>query len=155
MPLAWGWGLTWLDIVLAVGFYIVTCLGITVGFHRYFTHGRSRPSRALRIGARRSPGSMAVQGPVLHWVADHRRHHAFSDQEGDPHSPWLFGTSPLALARGFWHAHMGWIFDRDMTNQRAVRSGSARRPRHRARSTGTFGALDPGDACAAPAVSAG
>ena len=58
----------------------------------------------------------AVQGPVLHWVADHRRHHAFSDKEGDPHSPWLFGTSALALAKGFWHAHMGWLFGRDRTN---------------------------------------
>jgi stearoyl-CoA desaturase (delta-9 desaturase) len=62
-------------------------------------------------------GSMAVQSPPITWVADHRRHHAFSDRDGDPHSPWLFGTSPLALARGFWHAHMGWIFDRDVTNK--------------------------------------
>jgi stearoyl-CoA desaturase (delta-9 desaturase) len=53
---------------------------------------------------------------VIGWVADHRRHHAFSDREGDPHSPWLFGTSPVALARGFWHAHMGWLFGRDKTN---------------------------------------
>jgi stearoyl-CoA desaturase (delta-9 desaturase) len=53
----------------------------------------------------------------LHWVADHRRHHAFSDKDGDPHSPWLFGTSPAALARGFWHAHLGWVLDRDLTNQ--------------------------------------
>ena len=59
-----------------------------------------------------------MQGPLLHWVADHRRHHAFSDKEGDPHSPWLFGTSPGAVAKGFWHAHMGWLFDRDMTNPR-------------------------------------
>ena len=55
---------------------------------------------------------------MIDWVADHRRHHAFSDKEGDPHSPWLFGTGPLALARGFWHAHIGWLFDRDQTNQR-------------------------------------
>jgi stearoyl-CoA desaturase (delta-9 desaturase) len=61
-------------------------------------------------------GGFAAQGPVIGWVADHRRHHAFSDREGDPHSPWLFGTSPLALARGFWHAHMGWLFGRDKTN---------------------------------------
>jgi stearoyl-CoA desaturase (delta-9 desaturase) len=57
-----------------------------------------------------------MQGPLLHWVADHRRHHAFSDREGDPHSPWLFGTSPIAVVKGFWHAHMGWLFNRDMTN---------------------------------------
>jgi stearoyl-CoA desaturase (delta-9 desaturase) len=49
-------------------------------------------------------------------VADHRRHHAFSDRDGDPHSPWLYGTSPLALAKGFWHAHIGWLFGRDKTN---------------------------------------
>jgi len=60
---------------------------------------------------------MAAQGPVIIWVADHRRHHAFSDREGDPHSPWLYGTSVSALARGFWHAHMGWVFNRDNTNQ--------------------------------------
>jgi stearoyl-CoA desaturase (delta-9 desaturase) len=58
-----------------------------------------------------------VQGPPIIWVADHRRHHAFSDREGDPHSPWLFGTSPAAIAKGFWHAHMGWLFDRDLTNK--------------------------------------
>ena len=55
---------------------------------------------------------------MLNWVADHRRHHAFSDREGDPHSPWLLGTSPLAVARGFLHAHMTWFFDRDETNHR-------------------------------------
>ena len=57
-----------------------------------------------------------MQGPVITWVADHRRHHAFSDREGDPHSPWAYGESVPALARGFWHAHMGWLFDRDTTN---------------------------------------
>jgi stearoyl-CoA desaturase (delta-9 desaturase) len=63
-------------------------------------------------------GSLAFQGSVVSWVADHRRHHAFSDKEGDPHSPWLFGTGPVAVARGFWHAHMGWLFSRDRTNAR-------------------------------------
>jgi stearoyl-CoA desaturase (delta-9 desaturase) len=62
-------------------------------------------------------GSLAVQGPILHWVADHRRHHAFSDRDGDPHSPWLFGTTPAAVVRGFWHAHLGWVLDRKLTNQ--------------------------------------
>src|SRR5262249_27687058 len=91
-------------------------LGVTIGYHRYFTHSSFKANRGLRIALAIS-GSMAVQGPVINWVADHRRHHAFSDRDGDPHSPWLFGTSPLAIARGFWHAHMGWIFDRDMTNK--------------------------------------
>jgi stearoyl-CoA desaturase (delta-9 desaturase) len=116
VPVAWGWGLTWTDVALAAVWYAVTCLGVTVGYHRYFTHGSFKARRPLRL-ALAVIGGMAVQGPILHWVADHRRHHAFSDKEGDPHSPWLFGTSPAALARGFWHAHLGWILDRNLTNQ--------------------------------------
>jgi stearoyl-CoA desaturase (delta-9 desaturase) len=116
IPVFWGWGLSWLDLAIAGGFYVVSTLGITVGYHRYFTHGAFKARRALRV-ALAIAGGLAAQGPVLGWVADHRRHHAFSDREGDPHSPWLFGTSPLALARGFWHAHMGWLFTgRDKTN---------------------------------------
>ena len=95
---------------------MISGLGVTVGFHRYFTHGSFKANRPLKI-ALAATGQMAVQGPVIIWVADHRRHHAFSDREGDPHSPWLYGTSMAALAKGFWHAHMGWIFDRDMSNQ--------------------------------------
>jgi stearoyl-CoA desaturase (delta-9 desaturase) len=116
IPVLWGWGVGWADLISAAVFYTVSCLGVTVGFHRYFTHGSFKTGRAMRI-ALAVAGSLSVQGPVLHWVADHRRHHAFSDREGDPHSPWNFGTSPAALVRGFWHAHMGWIFDRDLTNR--------------------------------------
>ncbi|HEU5472516.1 MAG TPA: acyl-CoA desaturase [Actinophytocola sp.] len=116
IPLTWGWGVGWVDLALGAAFYVVTCLGVTVGFHRYFTHRAFKAGRGMRI-ALAIAGSMALQGPILHWVADHRRHHAFSDRDGDPHSPWAFGTSPIALARGFWHAHMGWIFDRKLTNQ--------------------------------------
>jgi stearoyl-CoA desaturase (Delta-9 desaturase) len=116
IPLTWGWGIGWVDIALAAVFYTFTCLGVTVGYHRYFTHRAFKAKRPMRV-ALAIAGSMALQGPILHWVADHRRHHAFSDREGDPHSPWAFGTSPLALARGFWHAHMGWIFERELTNQ--------------------------------------
>jgi fatty-acid desaturase len=115
VPLAWGWGLTWVDIGLAVGFYVLSGLGVTVGFHRYFTHRAFKANRGLRT-ALAVAGSMALQGDVITWVADHRRHHAFADKEGDPHSPWLFGTTPAALARGFWHAHTGWLFNRDRTN---------------------------------------
>ena len=117
VPLAWGWGLSWLDAGMAVGLYVVSMLGVTVGFHRLFTHRAFTAARGLRI-ALAVAGSLAVQGPVRHWVADHRRHHAYADKEGDPHSPWLYGTSPRALVRGFWHAHMGWLFDRNMTDQR-------------------------------------
>jgi stearoyl-CoA desaturase (delta-9 desaturase) len=115
-PVAWGWGLSWLDLGLALGFYCLTGLGVTVGLHRYFTHGAFKAKRGLRI-ALAIAGSLAFQGPVIKWVADHRRHHAFSDREGDPHSPWAYGTSPSALARGFWHAHMGWVLEKNLTNQ--------------------------------------
>ncbi|MGW5055569.1 acyl-CoA desaturase [Actinokineospora sp. NPDC004072] len=116
VPLAWGWGLTWLDVVLAVFFFYFSGLGVTVGYHRLFTHGSFKANRPLKITLA-VMGSMAVQSPPITWVADHRRHHAFSDRDGDPHSPWLFGTSPLALARGFWHAHMGWLFEHSVTNK--------------------------------------
>jgi len=118
VPFAWTTGLlSWTDIALAVGFYLLTLHGVTVGFHRLFTHSSFKPNRAVKI-ALAILGSMAVQGPVITWVADHRRHHAFSDKEGDPHSPWLFGTSALALSKGFWHAHMGWMFQaRNTTNE--------------------------------------
>src|SRR3954468_16211110 len=115
VPVFWGWGVSWLDLTIGGAFFVVSTLGVTVGYHRYFTHASFRAKRALRI-ALAIAGGLAAQGPVIGWVADHRRHHAFSDRDGDPHSPWLFGTSPVAIARGFWHAHMGWLFGRDKTN---------------------------------------
>ncbi|MFD1531121.1 acyl-CoA desaturase [Pseudonocardia aurantiaca] len=117
VPLAWGWGVDWHDLVLFGVFYVIAVLGVTVGFHRHFTHKSFKAKPWLRVAMVIS-GSLAVQGNVLNWVADHRRHHAYSDREGDPHSPWLFGTSPLAVAKGFLHAHMMWFFDRDETNHR-------------------------------------
>jgi stearoyl-CoA desaturase (delta-9 desaturase) len=115
VPFAWGWGLTWTDIGLALSFYFFCGLGVTTGFHRCFTHRAFKANRALRV-ALAVAGSMAFQGSIITWVADHRRHHAFTDKEGDPHSPWLFGTSAVAVAKGFWHAHLGWLFTRDQTN---------------------------------------
>lgn len=115
VPFAWGWGLTWLDVGLAAFFFVFSGLGVTVGYHRLFTHGSFKAKRPLRV-ALAIAGSFAAQGQVTGWVADHRRHHAFSDRAGDPHSPWLFGTSPSALAKGFWHSHMGWLFEREVTN---------------------------------------
>ncbi len=117
VPLAWGWGLSWLDVGLAVGFYFLSGFGITVGFHRYFTHRSFKAGLRLRSGLAIA-GSLALQGDVITWVADHRRHHAFTDKEGDPHSPWLHGTTPAAVAKGFWHAHMGWMFGDDRTNEK-------------------------------------
>ena len=117
VPVAWGRGLGWLDVVLGVIFYTVSGLGITVGFHRYFTHGSFTGGRAMTIGLAIA-GSLAIEGPVVRWVADHRRHHAFSDREGDPHSPWRYGETVPALIKGLWHAHAGWLFDREQTNPR-------------------------------------
>jgi stearoyl-CoA desaturase (Delta-9 desaturase) len=115
VPFAWGRGLSTLDVALSVVFYFVTLTGVTVGYHRYFTHRSFKAPRGVRI-ALAILGSTAFQGPVITWVADHRRHHAFTDKEGDPHSPWLFGTGPVAVARGFWHAHFGWMVNHDRTN---------------------------------------
>jgi stearoyl-CoA desaturase (delta-9 desaturase) len=113
----WGHGLSWTDVILSTVFYAVTLHGITVGFHRYFTHGSFKANRALRIGLAIA-GSMAIEGPVTRWVADHRRHHAFSDAEGDPHSPWRYGNDFRSLCKGLWHAHIGWLFDVEQTDQK-------------------------------------
>ncbi|WP_445395170.1 acyl-CoA desaturase [Streptomyces sp. LE64] len=116
VPLAWGWGASWLDVGLLVFFYFLGCHGITVGFHRYFTHGAFKAKRPLRI-ALAVAGSLAVEGPLVRWVADHRKHHKFSDAEGDPHSPWRYGDTVPALLKGLWWAHIGWMFDRERTSQ--------------------------------------
>jgi stearoyl-CoA desaturase (delta-9 desaturase) len=96
--------------------YFLTCGGVTVGFHRGFTHRSFKPNRATKI-ALAVRGSMAIQGPVVRWVADHRKHHKFSDKDGDPHSPWKYGDTVGALWKGLWHAHMGWLFDEEQTPQ--------------------------------------
>jgi len=116
VPVAWGGFLGWSDVVLLVVMYMITALGITVGFHRYFTHGSFKASRGLRI-ALGVAGSYAVEGPVDRWVADHRKHHAFSDKEGDPHSPWRYGERPRDIARGLFYAHLGWLFDIEQTSR--------------------------------------
>ena len=116
VPLAWGRGLSWLDVGLMVGMYFLGCHGITIGFHRHFTHSSFKAKRPLKI-ALAIAGSMAVEGPIVRWVADHRRHHRFSDAEGDPHSPWRYGETLPALLKGLWWAHMGWLFDEEQTPQ--------------------------------------
>ena len=116
IAVAWGWGISWVDVGLAVAFYLVSGLGVTVGFHRYFTHGGFKAKRWLRLTLAVA-GSLSVEGGVIRWVADHRRHHAFSDKEGDPHSPWRYGETVPALLKGLWFAHVGWLFDVEHTNQ--------------------------------------
>jgi stearoyl-CoA desaturase (delta-9 desaturase) len=118
IPLMWrgGW-LGWHDVVIAVVMYAITGHGVTVGFHRYFTHKAFKPVRVLKIVLALA-GSMAIQGPVVRWVADHRKHHKFSDRDGDPHSPWRYGDTVPALMKGLFYAHMGWLFDTEQTSQR-------------------------------------
>jgi stearoyl-CoA desaturase (delta-9 desaturase) len=116
IPLLWGWGLTWQDAVIAVSMYLIAANGITVGFHRYFTHRAFRAKRWLRVSLAVA-GSMAIQGPVVQWVADHRKHHRFSDREGDPHSPWRYGRTARALTKGFFYSHVGWLFDWEKTSE--------------------------------------
>ncbi|MBT2230771.1 acyl-CoA desaturase [Nonomuraea sp. NEAU-A123] len=116
VPFAWGWGLGWTDIVIAFVFYVVTGLGVTVGLHRYFTHGSFKAKRPLKI-ALGIAGSLSLEMSVLDWVATHRKHHKFSDKEGDPHSPWRFGPGFKSLSKGLLYAHMGWMFDADRTNR--------------------------------------
>jgi stearoyl-CoA desaturase (delta-9 desaturase) len=109
------YGVSAVDLLLLVGMYSITIAGITVGFHRHLSHltFRTRPAvRALLSVA----GSMAGQGPVIYWVANHRRHHGYSDQPGDPHSPFFEGERQLGFLRGLWHAHTGWNFGHDITN---------------------------------------
>jgi stearoyl-CoA desaturase (delta-9 desaturase) len=113
--LLWGHGLGTTDALLGVLFYLATGFGVTIGFHRCLTH------RALRAGPRLRvvlavAGSMSFEGDVISWVAAHRRHHAFSDRPGDPHSPYRFGTGPTAQLRGLVYAHLGWIFANDPTS---------------------------------------
>jgi stearoyl-CoA desaturase (delta-9 desaturase) len=117
IPVAWGWGLSALDAGMAAVSYVVAGLGVTTGFHRYLTHGSFKARRGLRI-ALAVGGSLAVEGTPSQWVADHRRHHAFADREGDPHSPWRYGTSVGALLKGLAYAHVGWMFTRESTNIR-------------------------------------
>jgi stearoyl-CoA desaturase (Delta-9 desaturase) len=114
VPIAWGGWLGWHDVLLGVVMYELTGHGVTIGFHRYFTHRAFKPKRGLKI-ALGIVGSMAFQGEIIRWVADHRKHHKFSDREGDPHSPWRYGNSVPALIKGLGYAHMGWLFDPEKT----------------------------------------
>ena len=116
VPAMWGWGLNWVDAVLFVVFYAIGGFGIGAGFHRYLTHSSFKAKRWLRVTLAIA-GSVAIEGSPTQWVADHRRHHQFSDVAGDPHSPWRYGTTFWGLTKGLWHAHLGWLFHREMSNQ--------------------------------------
>ena len=114
--LLWGRGVGLADLGLAALFYLVTGFGVTVGFHRCLTHRSFTARPALRV-ALAVAGSMAFEGDVIGWVATHRRHHAFTDRPGDPHSPYRYGTGVAGQLRGLLHAHAGWLFGNDPTPQ--------------------------------------
>lgn len=111
----WGWGFRWTDLTLLVAMYFLSVLGITVGFHRLFTHRAFETNNAVQV-ILAVLGSMAVQGPLLQWVALHRRHHQHSDKPADPHSPHHRGHGMLGMFRGLWHSHLGWMFKPKPTN---------------------------------------
>jgi stearoyl-CoA desaturase (delta-9 desaturase) len=112
--LAWRYGLFgWVDLGLLLGMYVATMIGVTVGFHRLFTHRSFEAVRPVQfiLGVL---GSMTFQGPLLEWVGRHRQHHQHSDDEGDPHSPHAPRRCGFwGRVRAFWHAHIGWAFAPD------------------------------------------
>ena len=98
------------DLAILVAMYLLTALGITVGYHRMLTHRAFLAPKSVEY-ALAALGSMAVQGPVISWVADHRKHHAHADVEGDPHSPHVGHDGGVrGVLQGLWHAHVGWLF---------------------------------------------
>ena len=110
VALLWNKWLHPVDVALLVAGYLLTGIGVTVGYHRLFTHRAFQTKQWLRWTFA-ILGSMAVEGPVLSWVADHRKHHQFSDQEGDPHSPHVgVGDGFWAATKNLFHAHVGWLF---------------------------------------------
>jgi stearoyl-CoA desaturase (delta-9 desaturase) len=111
MGVLWGVAFHWVDLLLLAAFYVLCAFGTTIGFHRYFTHRGFvtwKPVEAVLAIL----GCMTMQGPLTQWVTDHRKHHALSDQPGDPHSPHVgHEDGAWGAVRGFVHAHVGWLFD--------------------------------------------
>src|SRR6201998_1924697 len=115
--LLWNRAIGPLELVLMIGLYVVTAFGVTLGYHRMFTHRAlesSRPFRAIIAVL----GSMAVEGSGITWVADHRKHQAFTAIEGAPPSPHLSGPGFVGAVKGLWHAHVGWLFETVGTAER-------------------------------------
>src|SRR6202008_4610543 len=109
--LLWGEWVDWSALAALAVMYAITGFGVTLGFHRLLTHRSFQTYKWVQYLVAIS-GSMSVQGPVMSWVADHRKHHAPTDREGDPHSPHGHGNGFKGAVVGLWYAHMGWLFDR-------------------------------------------
>jgi stearoyl-CoA desaturase (delta-9 desaturase) len=119
----WAWALHPSDLIIFGIIYPLTALGVTVGFHRLFTHRSFKTTRSVRA-ILAILGSAAIEGPIISWVADHRKHHAFSDEAGDPHSPHHgHGGGVRGALRGLAHAHLGWLYDH---SQRGLKTRYAR-----------------------------
>lgn len=108
----WSHGVSWFDLGLAITMYVVTGFGVTLGYHRLLTHGSFRPRRWLKI-VLAVAGSMAFEGSAISWASIHRRHHVYADRRGDPHSPVRRGDRLGDRIGGLWHAHVGWLFQRN------------------------------------------
>jgi stearoyl-CoA desaturase (delta-9 desaturase) len=117
----WGGLVTWRDLAIFAVMYTLTGFGVTVGYHRLLTHRSFNAPPAVR-GVFAVFGSMSLQGAVIHWVADHRKHHTFTDEPGDPHSPHLHdGHGAWGVLQGWWHAHTGWLFNRGISERASAR----------------------------------
>src|ERR1043165_4421871 len=115
----WSSLLGWSDLIVFAIMYVATGLGITVGFHRLFTPRSFKTGKAVRA-ILAALGSAAIEGPIISWVADPRKHHAFSDKPGDPHSPHVdHGSGWRGALRGLAHAHVGWLFRHDQRGAHA------------------------------------
>ena len=133
MGFLWGVAFHWVDLVLLVALYLLCAFGTTIGFHRYFTHRGFETGPVIKATLA-VLGCMTMQGPITQWVTDHRKHHALSDKEGDPHSPHVgHGGGAWGAVKGFVHAHVGWMFSnlgmeqgreygRDLYEDRLVRT---------------------------------
>ncbi len=137
--LLWNSWVSAADLAIAAGMYLLTAIGITIGYHRLLTHRSFQTSKPLEYTFA-ILGSMAVQGPVIAWVADHRKHHAHTDEEGDPHSPHVSPDGGVkGVLSGLWHAHSGWLmssqgradwkrYARDLYEDRGMRTISRQFP---------------------------
>lgn len=111
LALLWGTLVHWSSLLTLALMYFGCLLGVTLGFHRLLTHRSFKTYKWVQYVVA-AIGSMAVEGPVMAWVADHRKHHAHTDRDGDPHSPHGHGDGVKGAIAGLWHAHVGWLFAR-------------------------------------------
>jgi stearoyl-CoA desaturase (Delta-9 desaturase) len=136
--LLWNTLVDWADLAVMLIMYVITITGVTLGFHRLLTHRSFQTFKPVEYTLA-ILGSLAVQGPVISWVADHRKHHAHTDQEGDPHSPHGHGGGLRGAIAGLWYAHMGWLFHVSGTSDHAKYARDLHEDRGMRFIHGTFG----------------